>query len=188
MGMSAKAKALLTGEKTSEWNKYQVSMQDAYNDLQAEQTQSQQSMKSKSGKAKFWGGVAFLAVAAIGVATGGFGAAAMAGLTKGTAAYVGFGAATAAAAGGVAGYGAGAATLANIKDVGFGKSKEEIMGDIYDPKFGKGTADTEKLKMSGIIDEDIKALDMYEEGGALDQILYENIGRTSSYIGATTGG
>ena len=73
MGMSAKAKALLTGEKGAEWNKYRISMQHAYNDLAEEQAKSQEGVKSKSGKSKFWGTVAFLTVAAIGMSTGGLG-------------------------------------------------------------------------------------------------------------------
>ena len=87
---------------------------------------------------------------------------------------------------GFAGYGAGAASLANTANVGFDKSKADIMGDIYDPKFGKGQATTEKLALESDIDLDIDALRMYEESGALDQILYENIGKSSSYIGATS--
>ena len=186
MGMSAKAKALLTGEKGAEWNKYRISMQHAYNDLAEEQAKSQEGVKSKSGKAKFWGTVAFLTVAAIGMATGGFTLAAAAGLQSGTAGYGALTAISSGAFAGLAGYGAGAASLANTAHVGFDKSKADIMGDIYDPKFGKGQATTEKLALESDIDLDIDALRMYEESGALDQILYENIGKSSSYIGATS--
>lgn len=176
MGMSKKAKALMTGEKSAEWNKYRISMRHAQNEYTAEADRVNEAMKSKSNKAKFWGGVAFIIGAAIVVGTGGFGVAAM---SKG----IGL-ALAAGTVGGVAGYAAGAASLANTANIGWNKSKEEIMGQIHDPRFGAGQAADEKLQLKGDIERDVTAADAYEEGGALSQVLYENIGKTSSYIGA----
>jgi len=200
MGMSKKAQALITAEKGSEWNKYRISMQHAYNDYAEEQAAATAAQKKKSGKAKFWGGVAFLAVAAIGIATGGFGLAlagtklaAMGGLAGTAFGWAGTAAAgtalTAIGAGvgaGIGGYIEGKRQVDKFGSVKFGKIKEELMEDIYDPRFGAGTANVEKSALGADIKDYLDALQLYNESGALDQVLYENIGKSSSYIGATS--
>ena len=164
MGMSAKAKALLTGEKGAEWQKYQLSMQQAYNDFQEEQAKVQTKQTSKSGWSKLLGGIAFAATALVlssnpvgwGVIASGLGGAGV---------------------GALASWGAHEAQ----KDVTLGKTKEQFMADIYDPKFGVGQAELEKSKLGSDIDIDVSALEAYEEGG-LESALFENVGRSSSYI------
>ena len=180
MAMSKKAQALLTGEKGAEWNKYQISMQQAYNDFAEEQAKAQEKQSKKSGWSQILGGVAFIATAAI-LASNPAGWM----LTAGKLALGG----KAAIAGIAATLGAGTAwghhELAD--DVTLGKTKEELMADVYDPKFNVGQAEIEKSKLGSDIDIDISALEAYEEGG-LSTALFENIGRSSSYIGANTPG
>lgn len=175
MGMSAKAKALLTGEKGAEWNKYSISMQEAYNDFEAEQAKAQTKQTSRSGWAKMLGTVAFVGALAL---TGGLAGVGIAGIEA--IAYGGLGSLATAAAAGTIGAMTPQWTNPEIK---LGKGKEALMADIYDPKFGKGTAEREKSKLGSDIDIDISALKAYEEGG-LATALFENVGRTSSYIGS----
>ena len=170
MGMSKKAKALLTGEKTSEWNEYQIDMQDAYNEFMADQAKAERGQKSKSGWSKLAGAVVFgLAIMATGgvagIAAGGWGAAGQ--LALGTA------------------LGAGAAWGAHEAQgdvlLGGGKTKEDYLAGIHDPKFGKGQAEIEKSRFGADIQTDITALESYESGG-LESALFENVGRSSSYL------
>jgi len=169
MGMSAKAKALLTGEKGSEWQKYQMSMQKAYNDFAEEQAKAQTKQTKRSGWAKMLGTAAFITAIAL---TGGLSAIATGGMAavKTLAAGAAFGT-----------LGAMTPQWTN-PEIKLGKSKEDFMGDIYDPKFGAGLAELEKSKLGSDIDIDVTALKAYEEGG-LETALFENVGRTSSYIG-----
>ena len=166
--MSKKARALLTGEKTSEWNKYQIDMQEAYNKFQADQAAAQRKQKKKSGLSQLVGVVLFTAAA---IATGG--------LTS--IAAGGWKAAGTLAAGALAGAGGAWGAHEWQDDVTLGGSKEDYLTGISDPKFGKGIAAREKLKFEGEIQDDITALESYEEGG-LHSALYENVGRASSYM------
>jgi len=177
MAMSKKAQALLTGEKSSEWNEYRISMQEAYNDFMAEQAKAEDKQSSKSGWSKLAGAVMFgLAVAA----TGGLAGIGIAGLKFGTAAALNWGLGSL-----VAGVGVGAATAWGVHEgqdeVTLGKTKEEFMANIHDPKFGQGEAAAEKSAFGADIQRDITALESYEAGG-LESALFENVGRASSYI------
>ena len=175
MAMSKKAQALLTGEKGAEWNKYQISMQQAYNDFAEEQAKAQEKQSKRSGWAKMLGTVAFVGALAL---TGGLAGVGIAGVEALTMAG-GWSLATAATAGTI---GAMTPQWTN-PEIKLGKGKEALMANIYDPKFGGGQADVEKLALSGKIDDDITALKAYEEGG-LTTALFENVGRSSSYIGS----
>ena len=183
MGMSKKARALLTAEKTSEWNKYQIEMQDAFNEFKADQAKAESGQKSKSGWSKLAGAVLFGAAI---MATGGLGV--LAGTTAFGAGSLSIGAGGWAAAAGattaVAAGAAGAYAAHEWQDdvlLGGGKTKEDYLADIYSPKFGAGRATAEKSAFGGDIERDISALKAYEEGG-LESALFENVGRSSSYI------
>jgi len=183
MGMSKKAQALLTGEKRFEFNKYQVSMQEAINDFLEEQAKAQAKQTKKSGWSKLLGGIAFVATAAvlasnpIGWMTAG--AALIPGVASGSAAATAIAASVGAtAAGTAAAYG----HHKGAKDVTLGKTQEEFAENIYDPKFARGRAATEKKHFEGQIGIEESALQAYEEGG-LESALFQNVGRTSSFLG-----
>ena len=170
MGMSKKAKALFTAEQSSEWNEYKMDMQDAYNDFMADQATAEKEQTRKSGWSKLAGAVLFGAAI---IATGGVAAIAAGGWT----------AAGAIAAGTAAGAGGAYAAHIAQKEVklGGGKTKEDYLAGVHDPKFGAGQARMEKSAFGADIQSDITALQTYEEGG-LESALFENVGRSSSYI------
>lgn len=175
MGMSAKARALMTGETRNEWNKYQKSMQIAHNEWNAEQARLQKAQKKRSGWSAILGVAAFIGAMA---------------LTGGTSAITGWkglvelGVGWSALVGGVAG------TAAQAGHHKYGPKGDLTMREptteVYDPKFGKGRAETEQLALEGeysLAEGNIE--------GYLDDwhtSLFQNIGRTSSYMGSSYSG
>ena len=181
MAMSAKARALMTGETQNEWNKYQKSMQKAHNEWTAEQSRLQRAQKKRSGWSAIIGVAAFIGAMVV---------------TGGTAAITGYkglidlGVGLSTLAGTAAGTAASAVhhkNAATDKETFWGSDLRVAEGtEVYDPKFGKGRADTEQSALEGeysLAEGDIE--------GYLDDwhtSLFQNIGRGSSYMGTSYSG
>lgn len=166
MSMSKKSRALLTAESQSEWGKYQFDMAEAHNEFMEAEAKAAKKASKRSGWSKLIGTIAFMATAYF--LPSSYGLVARTLLSTGAQAA------------------AGLATQWGQKqlwgDVELGKTKEDFMGDIHDPKYGGTSADIEKERFGGEIDRGISALDAYNKD-AYGGTLLESIGAGSSYFG-----
>ena len=182
MAMSAKGKALLTGEQTSEWNKYRKSMQEAHNEWQIEQDRLQNAADSRSDSSKLWGTIGAITLAALFVAAAPA-TLGWAGITKAaapTAFKIGTGlmAATGAGIGGYAG-GATHHEFAPKADL----ERRKPTTDIHQSKFGIGQQAVERETLAGQYEASDSAIDTYLAD--FSPFARAGAGHASSYIGSS---